>query len=132
MNQKPVDKTALLLIAHGSRNPRANQDIVDLANRFLQRGHSIAAPCFLELAPPSIEDGGAKCVEQGARRVVMLPYFLSAGIHVVEDLLEARNAMTERFPDVQFILAKPLGPHVMLEELLGMRLDEALASSATS
>jgi hypothetical protein len=33
---------------------------------------------------------------------------------------------------VQFILAKPLGPHVMLEELLGMRLDEALASSATS
>jgi sirohydrochlorin ferrochelatase len=132
MTQKQDGTTALLLIAHGSRNPRANQDIVDLAKRFLQRGHSITESCFLELAPPTIEDGGAKCVEQGAQRVVMLPYFLSAGVHVVEDLLEARNTMSERFPNVQFILAKPLGPHTMLEELLVLRLDEALASSATS
>lgn len=132
MTQKQVGTTALLLIAHGSRNPRANQDIVDLAKRFLQRGHSITEPCFLELAPPSIEDGGAKCVEQGAQRVVMLPYFLSAGVHVVEDLLEARNTMSKRFPNVEFILAKPLGPHTMLEDLLVLRLDEALASSASS
>lgn len=132
MTQKQVGTTALLLIAHGSRNPKANQDIVDLAKRFLQRGHSITEPCFLELAPPTIEDGGTKCVEQGAQRVVMLPYFLSAGIHVVEDLLEARNTMSERFANVEFILAKPLGPHTMLEDLLVLRLDEALASSASS
>jgi hypothetical protein len=50
----------------------------------------------------------------------------------VEDLLEARNTMSERFANVEFILAKPLGPHTMLEDLLVLRLDEALASSASS
>ena len=64
---------------------------------------------FPELAQPSIDEGGADCIRQGAERVVLVPYFLSAGTHVQRDLAAARAALAERFPRVDFRLAEPLG-----------------------
>lgn len=116
----------ILLIAHGSRNLQANSDLFQLAERFRGRGHPITEGCFLELAKPDVLDGGKRCVDQGAMRVILLPYFLSAGIHVVEDLKRLRYELAEAFPLVEFRLAKPLGPHSLLEKLLDVRLQEAL------
>ena len=96
--------TALLLIAHGSRNADANADLLHLAEQ-LRRDYSIVVASYLELAPPGIDDGGRLCVAQGASRVVMVPYFLSAGVHVTRDLTEARDALADEFPGVPFVLA---------------------------
>ncbi len=65
---------------------------------------------YLELAEPNIETGGAQCVEDGAAGVILVPYFLSPGVHVVEDLVEARDKLNERFPQVRFVLAGTAGP----------------------
>lgn len=80
---------ALLLIAHGSRRESSNQEIRDLAARLAARagdrfGHVDCA--FLEIAEPLIPDGIQRCIDAGADEVVVLPYFLSAGRHVVEDI----------------------------------------------
>lgn len=116
----------ILLIAHGSRNARANDDLLTLAERFRGRGFPITEGSFLELAKPDVLEGGRRCVEQGANIVVLLPYFLSAGVHVVDDLMGLKNEMRAAFPSVEFLLAKPLGPHTLLEKLLDVRLHEAL------
>src|SRR5262245_15303688 len=86
-----MSTTALLLIAHGSRHAEANDDLRHVAAALRERGHVIVEPSFLELAEPTIEQGGVTCVEQGAERVVLVPYFLSAGVHVRRDLSEARR-----------------------------------------
>jgi sirohydrochlorin ferrochelatase len=78
----------------------------------------------LELAEPGIEAGGAICVEQGATDVILLPYFLSPGVHVVEDLTAARNQLSERFPGVRFVLAEPLGRHPLLIDVVEERARE--------
>src|SRR5215831_2041833 len=110
---------ALLLIAHGSRREDANADLHYVAAEMLHRGdYPIVVASFLELAQPTIEDGGAACVDQGADRVILLPYFLSAGVHVRRDLTEARSHLAERFPSVTFLLAEPLGRHSLLLDVV--------------
>ena len=119
-------RTALLLIAHGSRHAEANDDLRHVAAELRQRGHAIVEASFLELAEPAIDQGGAHCVEQGAECVVLVPYFLSAGVHVHRDLTEARRRLAERFPAVTFLLAEPLGRHPLLLDVVTERVQQAL------
>ncbi|MFO0960792.1 MAG: CbiX/SirB N-terminal domain-containing protein [Isosphaeraceae bacterium] len=125
------DSTAILLIAHGSRNPAANQELVDLADRMRRAGrYRVVEACFLELAEPDIPSGGAACVSRGACRVLMAPYFLSAGVHIVRDLSSARDELAGRFPEVEFRLGPPLGPHPLLDELVSLRIADLDAPAA--
>jgi sirohydrochlorin ferrochelatase len=118
--------TALLLIAHGSRRAEANAELEQIAQRMRERGrYPIVQISYLELAEPDIEAGGAMCVERGATGVVMLPYFLSPGRHVVEDLTAAQTRLRERFPKVRFALAEPLGSHPLILEVIEQRAREA-------
>jgi sirohydrochlorin ferrochelatase len=117
--------TALLLIAHGSSQAEANADLHYLADTLRQRGYCIVVASFLELAEPDIATAGARCVELGATRVVMVPYFLSAGIHVRRDLTEARAQLANRFPRVEFRLAEPLGRHHLLTDVVLERVQHA-------
>jgi sirohydrochlorin ferrochelatase len=86
----------------------------------------IVQAAFLELAEPTISDAGARCVQQGAQCVVMLPYFLSAGVHVRRDLAALRGELTSRFPNVEFRLAEPLGQHPQLLEVVAARAQQAM------
>ena len=117
--------TALLLIAHGSRHAEANADLRHVAEELRRRGHPIAVASFLELAEPGIDEGGARCVAEGASRVVLVPYFLSAGVHVRRDLTAARDRLVARFPGVEFRLAEPLGRHALLLDIVAERAREA-------
>jgi sirohydrochlorin ferrochelatase len=119
--------TALLLIAHGSRNAEANADLHHLAEGLRAQGHAIVVPSYLELAEPTIAEGGRQCVFQGAGQVVLVPYFLSAGVHVRRDLTQAREELADRHAGVEFLLAEPLGKHPLLLTVVAERAREALA-----
>jgi sirohydrochlorin ferrochelatase len=120
------DSTALLLIAHGSRRAEANADLDWLAAELRRLGrYAFIQTAFLELVAPTIADGGARCVAAGAKRVVLLPYLLSPGVHAREDLAEARAELAARFPEVEFILAEPLGRHPLLVDVVVKRAEEA-------
>ncbi len=120
-------RIALLLIAHGSRRPEANADLEFVAAALRARGtYPIVRVSYLELAEPGIEAGGVRCVEDGATDVILVPYFLSPGIHVVEDLTAARDGLSTRFPGVRFVLANPLGRHPLLVDVVEQRVAEIL------
>lgn len=120
-----MPSTALLLIAHGSRRAEANADLEFVAAAVRERGsYGFVCASYLELAEPNIEAGGVRCVEAGATDVVLLPYFLSPGVHVVEDLTAARDALGARFPRVRFALAEPLGRHPLLIDVVEQRAAE--------
>lgn len=115
-------RTAVLLIAHGSRRPEANADLEFVASSLRARGrYPVVQVSYLELAEPDIEAGGALCVAAGATDVILLPYFLSPGVHVVEDLTEARQKLSTQFPEVRFALAEPLGRHPQLVDVVEQR-----------
>lgn len=124
--------TALLLIAHGSRHAEANADLHHVAAELRGRGLPIVIASFLELAEPGIEAGGRECVRLGASRVVLVPYFLSAGIHVRRDLAQARDNLAAEFPRVAFTLAEPLGRHPLLIDVVSQRAEEAQRPSPSA
>lgn len=121
------EQPAILLIAHGSRHEEANRDTRVLAANLANRApFGVVLAAFLELAEPDIDAGAAACVERGAKTVVMLPHFLSSGIHVQRDLAAARQRLTDRFPSVEFRLADPIGLHPLLLEILFERARTSL------
>jgi sirohydrochlorin ferrochelatase len=120
-----IGRTAILLIAHGSRQQSANVDLRELATRLLAQGHyQIVEPSFLELCEPDILAGGDRCLALGAPRVLMVPYFLSEGVHLRRDLAAARDELEARHPGVAFSLGPALGPHPLLDELVADRIRE--------
>ena len=121
-----TNQSAVLLIAHGSRHEDANADARYFANELVRRGsHQIVVAAFLELAEPDIDTGAATCVERGARSVILLPCFLSAGVHVHRDLEAAHKRLADRFLDVEFLLAEPMGRHPLLLDVLCDRIRSA-------
>ena len=122
----PSNDTALLLIAHGSKRPEANEDLAHLAAEIRERQRfTFVQIAFLELAAPTIAEGGRICVEHGSRRIILLPYFLAPGVHARDDMIAARAELAERFPEVEFLLAEPLGRHPQLIDIVLERAAEA-------
>lgn len=122
-----MQSIALLLIAHGSRRAEANADLEHLARQLRPDPMFVhVQPSYLELCEPTIHAGGVHCVTAGANLVVLVPYFLSAGVHVVQDLTEARDHLAKAYPHVEFRLAEPLGRHPLLANIVAERVTQAL------
>ena len=103
---------SLLVIAHGSRRAASNDEVRQLVERIADNQKSEfdeVSAAFLELASPSIPDGLEACIERGAKEVVVFPYFLAAGRHVVEDIPNEVAPVTTKYPDVTVRIAPHLG-----------------------
>ena len=112
---------ALLLIAHGSRRQQSNDEVVVLADKLKKNcagQYSIIHAGFLELAETLIPDGIKKCVDEGASSIVVLPYFLNSGRHVIEDIPEIVNATKSLYPETDIKIAPHLGSSERMMDLL--------------
>ncbi len=112
---------ALLVVAHGSRREASNEEVRRLARRVKEVAgdrYGWVEAAFLELAEPSIPEGIHRCLEQGAREVVVLPYFLSAGRHVSEDIPAEVEKARQAHPGSRIRLVPYLGAAAGIAELL--------------
>ena len=118
-------KSATLLIAHGSRRDEANRELALLADQVRERlSTETVKIAYLELARPTIPEAARLCVESGARRVRMFPFFLSPGMHVARDLENYRADFSRDYPDVEFVLCRPIGQHPGIVDIVLDRLAE--------
>ena len=125
--------TAVLLIAHGSRQQAANEDLEEVARMIRARNaYDIIEISYLELVAPTIRQGARNCIIQGACRVLLLPYFLSAGTHVTQDLQQHCQELSDEFADASFILCPPLGLHPSIVDVVFHRLREAIDQNSDS
>jgi sirohydrochlorin ferrochelatase len=111
---------SLIIIAHGSRRAESNNEVRALAeqlNTFTEEFDQVTA-AFLELAEPSIPDGIEQCVQQGADDIVILPYFLSAGRHVAEDIPALVKPKQEQYPALKITVLPYLGAAADLPALI--------------
>jgi sirohydrochlorin ferrochelatase len=118
---------ALLLVAHGSRRAASNDEVRDLTRNLEQVDDSFqhVGCAFLELAEPSIPDGLRAAIAAGAGEVVVLPYFLSAGRHVVTDIPDEVAVVQVEHPEVTIRVAPYLGAadgvvQILLQQAAGV------------
>jgi sirohydrochlorin cobaltochelatase len=128
-----VERTAILVLGHGSRRPRANQEFELLVSRFRARRPDLdVGHAYIELASPSLQEGLSQLAAR-ADRVVVLPLFLFAAGHVKHDvpraLAEARAEARAAFPGVRFEAARSLGVHRAMVDLALYRARGALPSA---
>jgi len=102
--------TAVVLVGRGATDPDANAEVAKTA-RLLQEGRGIGTveTCFISLAEPSVPAGLDRARRLGYERVVVLPWFLFAG--VLPDRITRQAAeWAAQHPDVDVRRAGLLGP----------------------
>jgi sirohydrochlorin ferrochelatase len=112
---------ALVLIAHGSRRQASNQEVINLANALKQPAsdhYQLVEAGFLELAKPSIPEAIESCIQSGATSVIVVPYFLAAGRHVVEDIPNIVLPVAEQHPGVSIHVAEHIGLSRFMAQLI--------------
>ncbi|MFF9587104.1 sirohydrochlorin chelatase [Streptomyces achromogenes] len=116
----------VLLVGRGSTDPDANAEVYKAA-RLLWEGRGFAGveTAFVSLAAPDVPSGLERCAALGAKRIVVLPYFLFTGIlpdrvrQQTQDWAAARPELDVRSADV-------IGPEPELLDLVMERYEEAV------
>lgn len=118
----------MLLIAHGSRQDIANREVCEMAQRLSEPLPDWSVqPCFLEIASPSIPEGFRKVVDSGCTKIVAVPFFLTTGAHVGEDIPRILEDCRKDSPGVQVTLAPAIGPDPDLDEIALKRVAETIS-----
>lgn len=112
---------SLLLVAHGSRRVQSNEEIAEITQSLRDRlkdKFGAVEHAFLELAEPSIPGAIDQLVVNGATEVMILPYFLSAGRHVHEDVPGIVQSKQQQYSDVKIQISPYLGESEKIIDLL--------------
>ena len=72
----------------------------------------------MELAAPSIADGIDNLLAQNCEEIVVLPYFLTQGRHIRQDVPELVADALASHPTIPYRIAPPLGPGPELAQIL--------------
>lgn len=126
---EPRDRseTAVLLVGRGSSDPDANGDLFK-AGRLLweRRGCRWVECCFIGITRPDLPGGVRRCLALGARRVIVLPYFLFTGV-LMKRMQRMLAGIAAGHPGVDFVFAGPdgMGTHPNVIRLVLERADEA-------
>ncbi len=130
LSQLDPRETALLLVGRGSTDPQANDEFFEVP-RLLKEctAYRWIEGCFVSLAHPYVPEGIERCLELGARKVVVVPYFLSTGILVKRIGCDVATAQTAH-PQQEFVVGSHIGLHPKLIQLLMERARVLLSQLA--
>ena len=70
-----------------------------------------------------------KCVKLGATRVLVVPYFLHVGVHLLLDIPEMLKEEADKFPGVSVRMGRGFGFDELLVDLLKERIEETKSLS---
>ena len=119
-------KRAILLVDHGSRRAEANALLEEIADQIRERAAgSIVEVAHLEIAEPGIAEGIEACVQKGATRIVVHPFFLGPGRHTSEDIPAQVARVAQQHPNVRIRISEPLGNHAALIDVILDRVSDA-------
>ncbi len=121
------DSTGLIIFAHGSRVTAANDAVKRVADDAARRaGIPRYRTAFLELADPTLATAVAELAAEGVRRILVTPYFLTMGRHLVEDLPRLLAAARSDHPGLALEASPPLDGHPALAGILADRAQAML------
>lgn len=99
----------LLLIAHGSRKPGANEAIMDLANQVQTLAGQPARCAFLQFGQPELPAALAELVAAGCESVTIVPLVFTAGKHLEEDIEAVAATLRRTYPRLEVVVSPHLG-----------------------
>lgn len=107
----------VVLAGHGSRSQPANDALTTLAAGMARDLGEPVHAAYLEMAAPSIPETLHRAIASGATRILVVPYFLSPGMHVRRDIVAIVDAVREE-SKIAIDVAPFFGSHPDVPRLL--------------
>ena len=126
---KPHEKErrAVILIGHGSRAAGADDDMERIAGCLRAAADGGIVDLCRMAHGTSFGEAFERCVRQGAKTVIVIPYFLHFGIHLRQDIPEILREAVMKHPEVRLVLGRHLGYDDALTVLVEKRIAESEA-----
>ncbi|MCY7306201.1 MAG: CbiX/SirB N-terminal domain-containing protein [Rhodoferax sp.] len=110
---------AVILFAHGSRDPQWSEPMRAVAARMQQQHPHIPVACaYLEMMEPDLASASESLIAAGILHVNVVPMFLGVGRHARHDLPLLMQALRERHRQVRFELKAAIGEDPRVVDLL--------------
>ena len=103
-----MSSTAVILFAHGAREPEWAQPFEGIRDRLRAAGNTVEL-AFLEIMSPSLEEAAARLAERDVETVVIVPLFLAQGAHLKRDLPAMVEKIRKRHAKIEFRVTPALG-----------------------
>ncbi|HPW09160.1 MAG TPA: CbiX/SirB N-terminal domain-containing protein [Burkholderiaceae bacterium] len=117
--KEAIASRAVVLFAHGSRDPLWRKPVETVAARLRERDASAMIACaYLELTEPDLQTAVQTLVNEGARSIRVVPMFLGVGRHAREDLPLLMTELRALYPKVVFELQQSIGEDQRLIDLI--------------
>ena len=117
----------ILILAHGSREKSTEktlQEVVDMVKARVS--DCVVETAYLQFSDVNLEAGLDRLAAQGIKEIKVIPYFLFAGVHILEDIPAEINEYLKDNPDMKISMGKTLGAHHKLAEILVERINEVI------
>lgn len=115
-------KTAVIILFHGSRAEGSAATVHRIVAEVRRRGHfGLVAEAFLQHTTPGLREATAHCIQQRAKKIVIVPFFLQLGTHVTADIPQIVDELRNSHPEIEIALTEPVGSHPLLvDAVLGL------------
>jgi sirohydrochlorin ferrochelatase len=122
-----MSATAYIVFAHGSSVESANEAVRAVTRDAAKRGGWGAfAAAFLGGGRPSLSEAVDSLAAGGARHFIVIPYFLTLGLHLERDLPALIDDLEREHPGLEFEVTPPLDGHPALLDALLDRAKESV------
>ena len=125
-----VSNTALVVFAHGSSIESANEAVREVCRTMALAGGYGVEAAFLDGGKPDLPGAIGMLAGRGAGRVIVIPYFLTLGLHLQRDLPALIEQARAGHPGVRVEVTPPLDGHPALAAILLERAEAALNGGA--
>ena len=122
-----MPEPALVLVAHGSRDPRWAAPLEALAHHLRRQQTAPVVLAFLDYMKPLAADAIDGLVADGAQRVAVVPALLGAGRHTRQDMPPLVAEAQARHPSAEITLAPALGQSDAVLEAIAAAVPKLLA-----
>ncbi len=121
------DSVGVVLFAHGSSVEEANRGVRELAERVAASGpFRFVRAAFLEQAQPDLRVAMGEAAQAGLRQMIVIPYFLTEGLHLRRDLPSLISQIRAGFPGLDIRVGQSLEGHPLMASIIVGRVRETL------
>lgn len=129
-----MNEKGIIILAHGSRLNEANGEVLGLVRLLAQKEASglFCGVAFLQGGGPTLEEAIERAVAAGCTTVYVVPFFLTSGVHIREDLPQMLKQAGEANPGLELVRCRHLGCDPRLTSFLWERAAEKIQESEVS
>lgn len=112
-------KTAVIILGHGSRGDGNDEAIKQIVAAIRESISSdIVEYAFLQYAQPTPDEALDRCIRQGAKKIVIIPFFMQSGVHVTKDVPVFLDIAKKQHPKLDIRLTDYVGAHPLMKQIV--------------